>query len=281
MSGQMRWLRDVDGTVHPDDGILLAYIRKQSLGKGWLSIHHHVDVCKKCRQHCDEYKHIGEGLTEALGYFQQNQYYPPLAEGVFELIQNPSAAHLARRRRKRYLTRGTILSLRLAPIIILLLLLLFVAIVLAKGGPSLFGVHTITGQMQKETSSTVTILAHLTPTVTVMPKSSLTATPGMSQPAIKLCTTKFDRILFRVHVCGFNFTPGDKVELMAQITGGGFRARHLVIVDAQGTFQDFWTVNSCKDDPTAIFAKDLAHNSGVAAELQNDQWGLCSSQFHF
>src|SRR5207248_5917418 len=109
MSERMRWSRGSGGMEHPDDTMLLAYTRQQSLDEGWPSIHQHIDTCKDCQQRCIEYAKISAELTETLEHFQRNQYYPSLTESEF--IHNPAAVRLVRKQRgqkrgRRYLTRG-------------------------------------------------------------------------------------------------------------------------------------------------------------------------------
>lgn len=278
--------------VHPDDSILLAYTRRQSLGEDRPGIQYHIDNCKRCCQRCNEYAQISTELSATLKHFQYNQYYPPLAEGIIEYIQNPSAARLARQRRehtrrKPYVMRGkrlSVVSFRgvVISLAVLLLVFLFMAIVFAGRGVPLLN-HNWHFISVTQTSSFTTVKAHMvSPTVAPhgSPTVPATLTSGTSHPAIRLCPIKSNKFLSRMGICGYNFTPGDKVELMAQTVGGTSRTPHVVTVDAQGSFQDFWAINTCNDYPITISVKDLTHESEVVPELQNNQLGRCLSQNH-
>ena len=103
-----------------------------------------------------------------------------------------------------------------------------------------------------------------------------TPAPGRPQPALRLCTTGLDRLLARIRLCGSNFPPGDKLELIAQTPGSNSRIRH-VTVNTQGAFQDSWSINTCNSYPIAISVIDLTHPAEVVPELQRGQLGQCSS----
>lgn len=287
MSGQMRWSRSSVEMEHPDDSILLAYSREQALDEGWSSIHQHIDTCKECYQRSMEYAKISTELSETLEHFQRNQDYPPLAESVFELMHNPAAVRLARRqreeeRRVRYPAQGAKwVSFRpiLAPGAALLLLLLFAAIVLAHRADWSYVNRYILHQGQNSTvlPSIATVNSH-TPTKRSLGTVSATGTVTSNRtPTIRLCTTNADKTQSRMRVCGANFTPGDKVQLVVHLASGGARTRHSVLVDAQGHFQDSWVVANCKDVPMAIDVQDETNSAEGSLELRGShQLGHCS-----
>ena len=270
---------------HPDDSILLAYIREQALDEGWSSIHHHIDTCKECYQRSMEYAQISTELSETLEHFQRNQDYPPLAESVFELMHNPAAVRLARwqreeERRVRYPAQGAKwVSFRpvLAPTAALLLLLLFAVTVLAyRGDLSYLGRYILPqGQNSTVLPSIATVSSH---TSTEHPSGTVSATGTATRtPTIRLCTTNVDKAQSRMRFCGASFTPGDKVLIVVHFASGGARTRHPVLVDAQGHFQDSWVVANCKDVPIAIDVQDETNSTEVSLELRGShQLGHCS-----
>ena len=285
MSGQMRWSRSSVEMEHPDDSILLAYIRGQALDGGWSSIHQHIDTCKECYQRSMEYAQISTELSETLEHFQRNQDYPPLAESVFELMHNPAAVRLARRqreeeRRVHYPAQGAKwVSFRpvLAPTAALLLLLLFAVTVLAyRGDLSYLGRYILPqGQNSTVLPSIATVSSH---TSTERPSGTVSATGTATKtPTIRLCTTNADKAQSRMRFCGANFTPGDKVLLVVHLASGGARTLHPVLVDAQGHFQDTWVVANCKDVPMTIDVQDETNSTEVSFELRGShQLGHCS-----
>src|SRR2546430_15546451 len=98
MSGQMRLQERVGEMAHPDDSILLAYIRQQSLDARWSHIDQHVSGCPHCYQRSIDLKATSNLLTGSLQHFQQAHEYPSLVGDVIELLQNPVTA---RRKRQR------------------------------------------------------------------------------------------------------------------------------------------------------------------------------------
>ncbi len=101
MSGQMQWAPDSDGKVHPDDSILLAYTRRQSLGKSWPSIHQHIVGCERCLIRCEGFTVTSQSITDMLTAYAHKRYYPPLTERLSEYVENPAAADLAHRKRQQ------------------------------------------------------------------------------------------------------------------------------------------------------------------------------------
>src|SRR5712691_6457240 len=287
MSGHIRWSRSSVEMEHPDDNILLAYTHEQALDEGWSSIRQHIDTCKECYQRSMEYAKISTELSETLEHFQSNQDYPPLAEGVFELMHNPAAVRLARRqreeeRRVRYRAQGEKwVSFRpvLAPGAALLLLLLFAAIVLAQRADWSYVDQYILHQGQNSTvlPFIATVNSH-TSTKRLLGTVSATGTVTSNRvPTIRVCTTNADKAQSRMRFCGASFTPGDKVLLVVHLANGGARTRHQVLVDAQGHFQDSWVVANCKDVTIAIDVQDETNSTEVSLELRGShQLGHCS-----
>ena len=94
---------------------------------------------------------------------------------------------------------------------------------------------------------------------------------------MRLCTTNADKAQSRMRVCGANFTPGDKVQLVVHLPSGGTRTLHPGLVDSQGRFQDAWVVTNCKDVPIAIDAQDEMNSAEASLELRGShQLGHCS-----
>ena len=287
MSGQAWRSRGSGEMEHPDDSILLAYIREQAQDGGWSSIHQHIDTCKECYQRSMEYAQISTELSETLEHFQRNQDYRPLAESVFELMHNPAAVRLARRqreeeRRVRYPAQGAKwVSFRpvLAPTAALLLLLLFAVTVLASRADWSYLGHYILPQGQNSTvlPSIATVNSHTLLSPTARPSGTVSATGTATRtPTLRLCTTNADKALSRMRFCGANFTPGDKVQLIVHLASGDTRTRHPILVDAQGHFQDFWVVINCKDFPIAINVQDEMNSTEVSLVLRSNQMGHCS-----
>src|SRR5258708_12919651 len=78
MTSTTTWIRDSDGKEHPEDSILLAYVRRQQL-EDRLSIDRHIngEQCPRCRHKCDELAQTSATL-DALRQMAAYQHYPEL-----------------------------------------------------------------------------------------------------------------------------------------------------------------------------------------------------------
>src|ERR1700737_1056172 len=101
MSGQTQLQERVDEMAHPDDSVLLAYIRQQFLDASWSHIDQHLSGCPHCHRRSIDFITTSKLLTESLQHFQQAHKYPSLVGDVIELLQNPVAARHVRRKRQR------------------------------------------------------------------------------------------------------------------------------------------------------------------------------------
>ncbi len=135
--------------------------------------------------------------------------------------------------------------------------------------------HLLGGITTAVTPPTVLVSSHSTSTPAVGPQSGsgATLTPGVPMPTIFECD---DKTAHRFSICGKNFKPSTRIELVIQFGDGSSKTRHPVWVDASGEFQDSWSISSCKDAPITISAQNMAHPSVNSVELQNIQYGKCS-----
>src|SRR5690348_953500 len=277
MSGQTRWSQSSVAMEHPDDSILLAYTREQALDESWPGIEQHIDTCEKCSRRSLEYAQIGAELSETLADFQHNQDYPPLTERVFDLIQNGATTRLARQereqaRRGRYMTGKLPFRPVLVPGMALLLVLLFASIVLAARAdwPYLDRLIAHPGQnnvLLLPATGVKSPTARSAANQSGTNSATGTVTPDRG-PTIRMCTKSTDSAQSRVRLCGNNFTPGDKVQVVVHLAGGGSRTLHSVLVDAQGRFQASWNVAGCKDVPVVIDVQGKTTTTEASLDLQ-------------
>lgn len=273
MSGHTRWSRSSVGMEHPDDSILLAYSREQVLDESWSGIEQHIDMCEECHRRSIEYRQISAELSETLAHFQRHQNYPSLTEGVFDLIESTSGQR-ERERRGHYLEGRIPFRPVLVPGAALLLVLLFTSIVLATRAdlPYLGRLIGQQGQNSAVPSSAATVEPHTSQSATNqrgIHSSTGTVTPD-SGPTIKMCTKSSDSNQSHARLCGNNFTPGSKVQIVVYLAGGGSRTLHSVLVDAQGHFEDTWVVASCKDVPTGIDVQGEKNTTEASLDLRGN-----------
>ncbi len=79
MAGNTRWISYNDVNEHPEDSILLAYLRGQEL-EVRSSVIQHIDVekCSVCLQKLNELKRVSTTL-DVLGEMRSYQYYPEVS----------------------------------------------------------------------------------------------------------------------------------------------------------------------------------------------------------
>jgi hypothetical protein len=80
----------------------------------------------------------------------------------------------------------------------------------------------------------------------------------------------------RLRICGQNFKPGNRVSLIIIMQGKQPKALKPVLVQADGTMQVWFPINSCAALPSAIVAQ-YANGGPVLTTLGNIQFGKCNS----
>jgi hypothetical protein len=295
MTSTTTWIRDSDGKEHPEDSVLLAYVRRQQL-EDRLSINRHINVeqCPRCRHKCDELAQTSATL-DVLGQMGAYQHYPELpAATTFSHVQgaankqNPLRAyvHWAGRQQRPRKSIVRLISLPLA----FGLALLCVVLVLAAHWPggSLVMEPSQGGTSPSQSNATALQEQHTTPTpdlaLTATARASSSPTPALTptaspgpQPYLKVCSTPADIAQLRLVICGFNFEPGHKLSLVVDIPGKQLVTRHPVLVDEQGEFQDDWYIYYCGNLPAAIFAEDMTAGTDYSYTPVNISFANCSA----
>jgi hypothetical protein len=79
MAGNTRWTSYNDVNQHPEDSILLAYLRKQQV-KDRLSVSQHINLekCPRCLHKLDELEQVSATL-DVLGKIRSYQHYQELS----------------------------------------------------------------------------------------------------------------------------------------------------------------------------------------------------------
>lgn len=280
MVSTTKWIQASDGKEHPEDSILLAYMRLQQL-EDWPRINRHIDVeqCPRCHRKCDELAQVSATLS-VLRQMAAYQHYPELsAARTYAHIQEsankraPLQAYLrwAGNRQRPRKSPVRLVSLPVAFGLALLCVVLVLAAHLSGGsllpGPSQGHMspsqnNAATVQPQYTTPApqpalTVTARANTTPALT--PTATSTTGP---QAYLKVCSTAADNAQSHLVICGFNFEPGHKVALVVDVPGRLPVTRRPVVVDQLGAFHDGWYIYNCKYLPVAVYAADLTAGTG-------------------
>jgi hypothetical protein len=291
MASRTWWIRDEKGIEHPEDSVLLAYVRQQQL-EDRLRIVQHIDGerCPRCRQKCSEFVQISATL-DVLGHIAAYQHYPELpAAQAYVNVQRAVDEQNALQAFKQWMSnrqrpRRSAVRLISVPIAFgLALLFTVVMLVLASHGVMLVPQSSQGSVSPSQNNSTVVApqFSTRTPDLTLTANASASATPTLSPTAspvpqgdIQVCSTHADIAQLHLVICGSNFVPGHQVSLVVIISGKAPIVRHPVLVNKQRDIQDGWYINNCKNVPVAIFAYDVTKQSVQSQVLQNISFAGC------
>jgi len=263
---------------HPDKSILLAYIRRQPLDDR-LYIQQHIEHCERCSQQCDEYKRISSTLEAAL--MQVRHFYPRLTSHVFYSIEEHSyesgklrvAQSLRDDRPKRRMAR-----LRVAISLVLLFAMLLTTVAYAISTNHTPLISYISHQGIATTQPTPD-LGNLVPPPQVTSKhkhppkhgvapartpsvAQATTTAATPKPSIVICGTSATGTSMYLMLCGYHFTPGDKVRVVLEYLNAS-KSLAPVTVNANGQFEDGFTID-CRNAPIVIRASNQSHSTESA-----------------
>jgi hypothetical protein len=322
MSGHT-WKQDEGDNFHPEENLLLAYIRRQLSADTSHEVFQHLAICELCR-----HKHATLLLQSGLAYSMPT--YPSVVDMLGERIDSPAAAQLALQQRRRsalqqdialgrafvlfFLSKAlrlqrqnakrpasTAIAIRSVPLVgiavLIISILLVVAFVLAftlsnhilvpgnfSSGSQLTTPSVIPTQIAIQSKPTATPTATATPTqvgntpghgsaVTVTP---IATPPGPTRPYVKVCSTPAELAQSQLHICGANFKPGDKVELLG-IVGFSIKEKSEIIADIHGSFSVVWTISSCRSVPGYIFMQDQTRHSIMSFISVTVKIGTCQA----
>src|SRR6266851_638608 len=295
MVSTTKWIQASDGKEHPEDSILLAYMRLQQL-EDWPRINQHIDVelCPRCRRKCDELAQVSATLS-VLRQMAAYQRYPELSaartyariqESVNKRAPLQAYLHLAGNRQRPRKSPVRLVSLPVAFGLALLCVVLVLAAHLSGGSlPGSSQGHVSPGQNNAATlqpqyttpaprpALTVTAGATTTPAATLTPAATSTTGP---QAYLQVCSTAADNAQLHLVICGFNFEPYHKVALVVDVPGRPLVTRHPVFVDQKGAFHDGWDIYNCKYLPVTVYAEDFTAGTGnYAYTLVNIAFANC------
>jgi anti-sigma factor RsiW len=286
MVGNTRWTSYNDVNEHPEDSILLAYLRKQQM-QDRLSVSQHIDVekCPRCLHKLNELEQVSATL-DVLGEIRCYQHYQELSVAdTYARMQkavshrsptNASLNGVSQRRRPR---KSVVRLISLPAAFGLAVLFTVTMLVFANlSGTSRNLASPKDGLSHSQNNSTVVVAPHSTPTS----YPNLTATTGITQAvtptgaSITICSTAANIVQGRLVICGYNFEAGHKVLVSVFVPGKQFIQRFTLPVDRQGDFQTGWNIVNCGNLPNIIVANEVVNAKLISARLQNISFGSCS-----
>ena len=274
MASNTRWTSFNDVNEHPEDSILLAYLRKQQL-EDRLKISRHIDVeqCPRCLHKLNELKQVSATL-EVLGKMRSYQHYPELSvDDTYERIQRaaihrtPVKASLSGTNHRQQPRKSAVRWISLPAAFGLTILFMVAMLVFAN----LSGKSSIPKSLQGGTSASQNNSTSLPQQQSTPVDASATPVTG---PYIEICSTPNNIAHWRLVICGHNFEAGYKVKLFA-LLGKTPMLLSNVPVDKQGNFQVGWNIVNCRNLPTTIIAYEKANVKPIIVRLQNISFGSC------
>src|SRR6266566_9621679 len=275
-----------DVNEHPEDSILLAYLRKQQL-EDRLKISRHIDVekCPRCLYKLNKLKQVSTTL-DALGVMQQYQHYPELSVAdIYAYVRRAADKRtpvqaLLHQIKNRQRPRASAVRLVSLPVAFGLAILFTMAMLVFANfsGQSWIPVSVSGVIRHGQDSSTVVVPLPSTPdlalTATANAGTNITPTATLvTRPYIEVCSTHYNIARWRLVICGHNFEAGYKVTLVA--FGNVPVWLPNLPVDKQGDFKVGWNIVNCGNLPSIIVAHEVVNPKPISARLQNISFGSC------
>jgi hypothetical protein len=288
MASNTHWTSYKDVNEHPEDSILLAYLRKQQL-EDRLSVSQHIDVekCSRCLHKLNELKQVSATL-DVLGKMRSYQHYPELSVAdTFARMQRPAshrtvvkASVNGAHHRKR--PRQSVVRLISLPAAFGLAILFTVAMLVFANfsGNSLIP-EPLQGVIKPSLSNSPIVITHplsptpnpgLTATVSVTPVQTATSGP-ITKPYITVCSTPANIVQWHLFICGYNFDSAHKAALFA--LGKKTLLQFNLLVDQHGKFQFGWNIVNCSNLPTIIYGYEVTSLKPIFVKLQITSFGSC------
>ena len=287
MASDTRWISYNDVNEHPEDSILLAYLRGQELDVR-SNVIQHIDVekCSVCLQKLNELKRVSATL-DVLGEMRSYQYYPELSVAdTYARMQSavnrrsPSNSTMNGTYNRHRPRKSAVRLVSVPAAFGLAILFTMAMLVFANLSGSSFNPFSLTGgTSQGQNILTVEVPSHsisssgdnLTATAIGTPDGS----PQVKEPYIKVCSTQSDIDQFRLVICGDNFDSTHKATLIAFVPGRNLLWSRDIPVDKQGKLQVRWMIADCGNVPTFIYGYEVTSLKPIIVKLQITSFGNC------
>ena len=287
MTGNTRWISSHDVDEHPDDSILLAYLRGQEL-EVRSSVIQHIDIekCPVCLQKLNVLNQVSTTL-DVLGDMRSYQHYPELSVAdTYARMQNTvnhripaktarKGAYYRQRPRKSAVRLISVPAAFGLAILFTMAMLVFANLSGRSFNPFSFAGGTSPGQniltVAVPPHATSTREANLTATAIVTP----TGTPQAKEPQMKVCSTQANIDQMHLVICGSHFENTHKVILFVYVPGKRPILYRIISVDKHGEFQIGWKIADCGNVPTFISGYEVTSSKPIIVELHITSFGNC------
>lgn len=287
MASNTRWISYNDVNEHPEDSILLAYLRGQEL-ENRANVIQHIDrvKCPVCLQKLNELKQVSTTL-DVLGEMRSYQYYPELSvTDTFVRMQsavNPRISVKTARNGANYrqLPRKSVVRLISLPAAFVLVILFTITMLVYANlpgrsfNPFLFKGGTNPDQnivsVMIPSHSGSTKEANLTATTIVTPGGSSKA----KEPLLEVCSTQANIDQLRLVICGTNFNRFHQTTLVVYVSGKKLTWFRNIPIDKHGKLQFQWKITDCGNVPTAIYGYVVTGSKPIIVKLHITSFGSC------
>ncbi len=276
-----------DVNTHPDDSILLAYLRGQKLETRSSVIQHiESEKCPVCFQKLNELEQV-TNVLEVLGETRLHQYYPELTvEGTYARIEGAAhqrisaktAMHDAKYRQRPRKSAVRLISVPVAfglAILFTMAMLVFASL----SGRAFNPLLSNGGTSSRPNILTVVVPPHSTstqhPNVVATDVASPKGTSQAKVPHITVCSTRANIARLQMVICGFNFDSMHRAMLFFYLPGKVPFWRHNIPVDKHGKFHVEWNIADCGNMPTYIFGFEAIGSKLIRVRLHITSFGAC------
>jgi hypothetical protein len=283
MAGNTRLISFNDVNKHPDDSILLAYLRGQEL-EFRSSVIQHIDIekCSRCLQKLNELKQVSATL-DVLGDMRSYQHYPELSVAkTYTRMQNEVNRRIPAKTALndtyyRQRPRKSVVRLISVPAAFGLAILFTVAMLVFANlsGRSLIPFSVDGGTNHVQNTLTIVVPPHSTSTQAATAIATPTGASEAKEPQIKICSTQANIDKMRLVICGSNFDSTHKVILLVYVPGKRPIMYRDIPVDKHGKFQIGWKIIDCGNVPTFINGYEAASSKSISAKLQITSFSNC------
>ena len=280
MAGNTRRITYNNVNKHPEDSILLAYLRGQELeDRSSVLQHINEEKCPRCLQKLNELEQVNATLG-VLGGMRSYQHYPELSVvDTYARVQSAMNGVNLRQRPRKSAVRWISVPVAFGLAILFTMSMLVFA---NLSGTSLNPTSSSGGMSPGQNIVTVAVPPHAVSSQ----EANLTATAmvptGRSSevkwPYMTVCSTQADIAQLRLVICGFQFDSMHKATLAVFVPGKrSFWLRNIPI-DNYGTFQIGWRIADCGNVPTVIFGYEVNSSKPNYSRLEITSFGNCTAQ---
>jgi hypothetical protein len=280
MAGNTRRITYNNVNKHPEDSILLAYLRGQELGVRPSVIQHiNEEKCQRCLQKLNELEQVSATL-DVLGDIRSYQHYPELSVvDTYARMQRAVNGVNHRQRPRKSAVRWISVPVAFGLAILFTMSMLVFA---NLSGRSLNPSSSSGGMSPGQNILTVAVPPHAAPTQEATLTTTGIVTPDKPSeaktPYMKVCSTKANIDQLRLVICGFHFDSAHKTMLIAFVPGKRAILLRDIPVDNDGTLQVGWKIADCTNMPTMVFGYEATSSKPIFVILHITSFGNCTAQ---